>query len=35
MAKRKKNKVFSRRARTGIAAAPTKSFHWFADYIRM
>ena len=35
MAKRKKNKVFSRRASTGITAAPTNSFHWFADYLRM
>lgn len=32
--KKKVPKVFSRRARTGIAAAPTESYHWFNDYIR-
>ena len=32
---RKAKKVFSRKARTGIAAAPTTSFHAFNDYIRV
>lgn len=32
---RKTKKVFSRRARTGIAAAPTSSFMHFNDYIRL
>jgi hypothetical protein len=35
-AKRKKApKVYSRRARTGFAAAPTESFHNFYDYVRL
>lgn len=33
--KKKAPKVLSRRARTGFAAAPTDSFHWFLDYIRL
>ena len=32
--KKKVPKVFSRRARTGIEAAPINSYHWFNDYIR-
>jgi len=31
----KSKKVLPRRAKTGIAAAPTESFRWFAYYIRM
>lgn len=33
--KKKAPKVLSRRARTGFGAAPTDSFHWFLDYIRL
>lgn len=32
--KRKKATPLPRKIRTGIAAAPTKSFFWFADYLR-
>jgi len=32
--KRKKTVSLPRKVRTGIAAAPTESFHWFADYFR-
>lgn len=32
--KKKTPKVYSRRAQTGIAAAPVNSYHWFNDYIR-
>lgn len=32
---RKAKKVFSRRARTGIAAAPTNNFRHFNDYLRL
>lgn len=32
---KKAPKVFSRRARTGFAAAPTDSFRWFKEYIRL
>lgn len=32
--KRKKATPLPRKVKTGIAAAPTKSFHWFADYLR-
>ena len=36
MAKRAKiKKVYSRRARTGIAAAPTNNFNHFNDYLRL
>ena len=36
MTKRKtKAKALPRHSRTGIAAAPTDSFHWFATYLRM
>jgi len=31
----KKKKILPRKIKTGIAAAPTDSFHWFASHIRM
>ena len=35
VAKKKKKVVSNRRAKTGIGAAPTDSWRWFAEYIRM
>lgn len=32
--RRKKSTPLPRKPKTGIAAAPTVSFHWFSDYIR-
>ena len=32
--KKKTPKVYSRRAQTGIAAAPVDSYRWFNHYIR-
>ena len=35
VAKKKKKVVSNRRTKTGIGAAPTDSWRWFAEYIRM